>query len=169
MKIRTGFISNSSSTSFIIAINPSQRCEHCGRSDPSIIDLLERGSAYYVDENRVRKDPEEIKEYVEQLKYENKEIQRDLDELLKKNDNDIAIPAEDSYRYSSRAYTVKEVKKWRTDEINENQLLIDGIEKALNDGKEVYEIGVSYHDDTIRQLIKEQVKNKTIEIINEVD
>ena len=40
MKTRIGFISNSSSTSFIIAVKKSNPCKHCGRSDPDFLALL---------------------------------------------------------------------------------------------------------------------------------
>jgi hypothetical protein len=42
MKIRQGFVSNSSSSSFIIAINKSEECPHCKRKDVSFIDFIER-------------------------------------------------------------------------------------------------------------------------------
>jgi hypothetical protein len=40
MKIRNGFVSNSSSTSFVIAYKECDPCKHCGRSDLNIIDLI---------------------------------------------------------------------------------------------------------------------------------
>lgn len=41
MKRREGFVSNSSSSSFIVAIKDnSDACPHCGRRDPSYEDLL---------------------------------------------------------------------------------------------------------------------------------
>ena len=43
MKQRNGFVSNSSSSSFVIAIKKSanEPCPHCGRSDPNILGVIE--------------------------------------------------------------------------------------------------------------------------------
>ena len=46
MKIRESLVSNSSSTSFIIAFKDSKPCSHCGRADPNIIKLIETISNY---------------------------------------------------------------------------------------------------------------------------
>ena len=47
MKIRSGFVSNSSSSSFIIAVGEPNKCEHCGRSDIDIIDMINNMSGGY--------------------------------------------------------------------------------------------------------------------------
>ena len=44
MKIRYGFVSNSSSSSFIIEIKQSIPCNKCGREDENIVDFIERYS-----------------------------------------------------------------------------------------------------------------------------
>lgn len=42
MKTRNGFISNSSSTSFIAALKTdTSPCPHCGRSDPDLFDIVD--------------------------------------------------------------------------------------------------------------------------------
>jgi hypothetical protein len=41
MKIRNGFVSNSSSSSFLLYITPTKLCKHCGRKDPDILDIIE--------------------------------------------------------------------------------------------------------------------------------
>jgi hypothetical protein len=51
MKVRNGFVSNSSSSSFIIALPPKVPCSYCGRADPDILDeigQLSDGSSYTV-------------------------------------------------------------------------------------------------------------------------
>ena len=41
MKTRQGFVSNSSSTSFIVAFKKDvNKCDHCGRSDPDFLRIL---------------------------------------------------------------------------------------------------------------------------------
>ena len=46
MKLRNGFVSNSSSSSFVVAIKKDDVCPHCGRGDPSILKAIEEKANY---------------------------------------------------------------------------------------------------------------------------
>lgn len=46
MKIRNGFVSNSSSSSFIVAVKESNKCPTCGRSDKSFLDRMPKEGEY---------------------------------------------------------------------------------------------------------------------------
>jgi hypothetical protein len=52
MKSRIGFVSNSSSSSYIAAFRDAVPCPHCGRSDPNFLDMLDK-SNIYCDDNEV--------------------------------------------------------------------------------------------------------------------
>ena len=51
MKTRNGFVSNSSSSSFIIAFKDNIPCPHCGRRDPNILNAIESSNDYSNDNN----------------------------------------------------------------------------------------------------------------------
>ena len=55
MKIRNSFVSNSSSTSFIVAIDPGSNppCPHCGRSDFNILDRIRELGDGECDDTRI--------------------------------------------------------------------------------------------------------------------
>jgi hypothetical protein len=54
MKTRNGFVSNSSSSSFLVALKKIAPCSHCGRSDPDFFDVVTRmGNDGWVEETKL--------------------------------------------------------------------------------------------------------------------
>lgn len=54
MKTRDSLVSNSSSTSFVFAFSSvGQRCPHCGRRDPDLVDIIGKHASYCSCDNEV--------------------------------------------------------------------------------------------------------------------
>jgi len=70
MQIHAGFISNSSSTSFIIATKGTNPCKHCGRSDPDFIDLVSRMTHDY-SSDATEVEEQGVDHVIDKLKEEN--------------------------------------------------------------------------------------------------
>jgi hypothetical protein len=93
MKIRMGFVSNSSSSSFIIQVFDSKPCKHCGRSDSSFLKMVE-GNFEYDDSDSVEcTGKEEILERLKEgwcLSSEAlKEIKAKMDAAMKKDAGEV--------------------------------------------------------------------------------
>jgi hypothetical protein len=52
MKIRNGFVSNSSSSSFLVIIKPAKRCEYCGLKAPDLLSKMAYATTTYSDDTR---------------------------------------------------------------------------------------------------------------------
>jgi len=66
MKTRQGFVSNSSSSSYLIQVNEqgAEKCEHCGHQPPGFLQAMERvcSSTQDPDESRIDTGIDSIKE-----------------------------------------------------------------------------------------------------------
>ena len=68
MKSRDGFISNSSTTSFILAFEDRDKCPTCGRSDYDLIELIEKSNGYSDDRTHINaQSPENVIEYIQKV------------------------------------------------------------------------------------------------------
>ena len=116
MKIRQGFVSNSSSSSFIIAYKKADKtpCPTCGRCDlENFVDIIERSS-------------------------------------VNNDDNSVNETGLDDVTYS-----LEEQLRWREDptSIVEIKLVKKEIKRLVKEGWEVANISISYHDETLNNLL----------------
>lgn len=85
MKTRGGFVSNSSSSSFIIAYKVGDKCSYCGRSDIDISDVIRMKEGYDSDtdieaegiseiQDKMREDHEEELSYCHNRESRNRQL-----------------------------------------------------------------------------------------------
>lgn len=77
MKLRSGFISNSSSSSFIIAIDKDiSECPHCHRKDKNILDLVQEKTSDCGDDTGLKsRGKDEAINFVESQGFDSEECQ----------------------------------------------------------------------------------------------
>jgi len=157
MKIRNSFVSNSSSSSYVIIVHDNNEpCEHCGRKDLDFLEVLDNASDFLESS----------------IQYENKEqiiedIQAEIDikkDYLKKyeglNNNDIC-PDEKKWSYhitvgKQKEYIYKILRQYR-DQRNKIEKTDDMIVR----------IKIDYHDLITQNMFKQAIDNGTIEIVGD--
>ncbi len=155
MKIRNGFVSNSSSSSFIIVVDKDKEpCSHCGLKAPNIVELIDNSGRH---QNEVEYNKEEL------ISYYTDDIERiefDLEELNCKDDNEIVhswfstvIHDNGDESKVKSSYTVKDKKCDLNRTLNEHRKLLQKISDVPSK-KEVFQVSISYHDEFLNDLIK---------------
>lgn len=162
MKIRNGFVSNSSSSSFIVALNPKEKCPHCGRSSPNMIDLIEKNTSNHDETEMGWDDPTDFLEDLQQEIY-NKQL--DLEKWANIKDEDKITNYYNSG--NSYTYTVGKLRKWANERIKSNSKLICDIKQKLAEGKRVVKFDVDYHDSALNNIVSDQISNGELEVIYE--
>ena len=154
MKIRMGFVSNSSSSSYLIKINEiSKPCPTCGRKNINIIDYI-----YNFDNKKTG------------IRYRNKEdILADIElniKICKERIQTISLsdPNEVPQEYKNYGYmrTSQQIIGDLQEDIKELQKRYDKISVISG---ELYDIYIDNHDEIIQEIFDQSVRNKDIEII----
>jgi len=145
MKTRCGFVSNSSSSSFILAVQEDLKpCKHCGRRDLGLYELIDgKDSAWNCnDTSIIHANREEVLENQQRIM---KSLKDQLDDLkFRKDPNEKCFPGGWS--------TVGEYRKSLENNIQDTKQLIARIKKAKGN---VFECQVSYRNDLLNQMIKD--------------
>ena len=161
MKVRNGFVSNSSSSSFVVAYKESEKCPYCGRSDPDlrrVLDCAETSNrsddTKIINENIVcilSKAKNELKTIEKELK--------DIDHIA----NDTIL---DQHIWKNFKYTLTAGKKKSElkTEIQELKTFIDKIEELPSEWQVIH-FDLSCHDDVSRQIIDNAVDSKNAIVI----
>ena len=159
MKLRNSFVSNSSSSSYIIGIinDSNEPCPHCGRQDPSLINMLKRTNTdeWSANNTQIYQNKEDL---LEEYREEIETLQREIKRLETLPDD---MPDPDT---TWREISVKEVKEQKYKYIEEKLEFIRDINGVEG---EVYYISVDYNDQIVYDLIAELEKRGKINIIRD--
>lgn len=158
MKLRTGFVSNSSSSSFTIFYRPnilSIPCPTCNRSDIDFFDLLNKENEID-DDTRLRST--DGQDYVKELEEEIKTRKYDIVEQKLR-------PPYSEYSSYWRI-PVKEFIEKEEELIKELEKTLQLIKDKLQDGFSFAKFSVSYHNNSMLARIRNMEERGVIEIFN---
>lgn len=130
MKTRCGFVSNSSSSSFIVALKDWMTCPHCGHSPmfATLVESLVGRSVTYADDSHARTGEEVVTQLLEDIAGCEEEIAEDPEGGNKEAKAELA-------------------RHWQT---------LKEIRVLQQDGWMIYKLRVSYADTWIGHLLEEQ-------------
>ena len=160
MIIRHGFVSNSSSSSYIIALKPDAitiECPCCHRKGISIIDFIETlPRNYSSEETRLEKSSRAkiLYEYYADLKT----CEHNIIEYKRHNPDEVNVRSYNGQiTWGQYLEWEEQDKKYIEDKIK----LIESIPMDL----EVIELRISYHDELVQSVLKNELNAGNITII----
>jgi len=152
MKIRQSFVSNSSSSSFVIAYKTSEQCPHCGITPIDIVDLIRNYNDSCGDTELQNDSADEIvKAYQDDLAA----LNREKDSLLKRPRGQCA------YEWSN-TYLVCQALEDNQKEAEKTQHLLDHALSLIKNRYNIAAIRIGNHDAALNGLLTEQIKNKSV-------
>lgn len=153
MKIRTGFVSNSSTSSFLITYdaNGFDVCQHCGRSDSDPIKVTENSSRSHVQWSTI--DDGEIdglKDFYEDQREEENRLQSELQRTR---------------RHTTEHYWGQEDREYFTEELEKVRSLTCLVKEQVSEGKTVALLDVDQHDDLVNETLQKLFANKSVVLL----
>lgn len=159
MKIRNGFVSNSSSSSFIIAVEAEPKtCPTCGHKPQNIVDILDSmGNCNYHDDSSI----DDIEEYIrDNLDYERNATASWIEELKQRDPDELTHP-----RIPHSTQTVRRTIELCEEEVAKYEAEIAKYRQMEKDGKKLYHLQISYHDNLAQHILDDCVKQGIVTIV----
>jgi len=155
MKIRDSFVSNSSSTSYIIKIHKekSKKCPTCGRgNDLDLLEIIRNGDHL---DSKIGYDTKE--DYMRELEFQMRRVKKDIEEFAALEPNEVPE------RFRRSAASAKELLEWSHRELKE---LRDEYDQVAAIEGEVVAVDIGYHDEIVKYAFEAGQKDGSIEIIS---
>lgn len=172
MKIRNSFVSNSSSSSYIIRVlKQPAKCPTCGRTSTSLIEYLDNCKDYDLETSHIEYSSSQ--EIIAHVKEEIKHIEEQINQYTN-YDRDTIHPRDKEYlqapfilgelpHYCKKGPTVGEQLDYYKKALAE---LIEYREK-LSQYSDLQQIVISYHDPIGNQLFRDAKDSGEIEVIED--
>jgi hypothetical protein len=158
MKIRKGFVSNSSSSSYIIKIlDEPKSCPRCGRGGIDLMKLLRNCGSYNFLDSKIDYDNKE--QILKEIRYEIQRIEKNIKKYAALESNE--IPEEQARNGST--CTASDILEWDYENLEHHRDRYDIISAVEG---ELVGVSIGYYDDIVLLSFNDGVKNGAIEIID---